>query len=129
MKPSTPIPHPERLRRSKPWFKMWARHIIYGTTFIELDLAGRGFFWTLLCFACDSMQPGVIGVGWPIACGYTPAQLADLLKCSESEVKDGLAMCVKYKKITIDERGIIRVAKWEVYQSEYDRTRGAPSRE
>jgi hypothetical protein len=122
------IPHSERLRRSRPWFKVWARHTIYGTTFTELAAVPRAVWFSLLCFACDSQEPGVVGEGTPIQIGYTPAQLAVKMKLSEQEVSESLDILGRCGKIAIDADGVIRITKWNTYQSDYDRTRKAASR-
>ncbi|MDI6809371.1 MAG: phage replisome organizer N-terminal domain-containing protein [Candidatus Eisenbacteria bacterium] len=122
------IPHPERLRRSRPWFKVWARHTLYGTTFSELDAGPRAVWFSLLCMACDSPEPGVIGLGAPITVGYTNEQLSDILKLDEDIVSNGLHMLQQYGKVSISVTGVITITKWNLYQSDYDRTRQAPSR-
>src|SRR3990167_2737331 len=101
------IPHPERLRRSRPWFKIWARHTLFGTTFSELDAAERGVWFSILCLACDSQVPGSIAVNYPPTIGYTLDQLAEIMNVKRDEVERSIKRLQDSGKIEVDSRGVI----------------------
>jgi len=114
------IPHPERLQRPKAWFRVWAQHTINGTTFQELGAGPRAVWFSIMCFACDSREPGIIGIGSPVTMGYTNAQLAAKMYLDIEVVKSGIKRLIEVGKINLNSNGVIEVVKWKIYQSPMD---------
>jgi hypothetical protein len=97
----------------------------------ELTPEQRWVFVGLILLAGDSSVPGIVfrrknedGV----RIGYTHPVLADTLGVDETAIVPAIARMIEKNKIAVDELGVITVCNWDKYQSEYERTREAPSR-
>ena len=113
------------------WIKLYVDQTLRGSLIEELSAAQRWMFVGLLLMAGDSSIPGSIyrrkdEDGVPI--GYANAVLADTLGVCEEELAPALIRMVQKSKIIIDDKGVITIVNWHKYQSEYERTKDAPSR-
>ena len=114
----------------RTWVKLYVE-TLRSSMISELSPEQRWMFVGLLLMAGDSPIPGTIYArkdenGKLI--GYPDAILAFKLGVHESAIQPGLARMVEKGKITIDDAWVISICNWRKYQSEYERTRNAPSR-
>jgi uncharacterized phage protein (TIGR02220 family) len=84
---------------------------------IELDPAERFVWFGFILLAGDCAHEGLICA--TENSGYTDNQLADLLKVDFQLIKSAKKKFLKYGKIEVDDKGIIKILKWHLYQSEY----------
>ena len=117
------------MRRS--WIKLYVDQCLRGSMIAELTAEQRWQFLGLLLLAGDSSVPGVIfkrkdADGALV--GHSPLTIADMLDVEPNVYEDGIRRMVEKSKITIDANGVISIVNWSKYQSEYERTRHAPSR-
>lgn len=104
------------------WIRLWTKETFYGTTFQELNAEERGIWFSLLVMAgLGEPEEGKIQLRKGI--GYPMDSLAIVLNSPTETVKIALKKLQEYKKILIDEKGIIAIISWEKYQTEYARYR------
>lgn len=113
------------------WVKLYVDQCLRGSMIAELSPTQRWMFVGLILLAGDSPIPGQVyrrkdENGLPV--GYSDAVLADTLGVDESEIRPGIARMVEKSKVFVDALGVISISNWTKYQSEYERTRSAPSR-
>lgn len=77
-----------------------------------------GAWVKLIALASNGADKGVIGIGMGIA--YSPEQLEKLLGLTPSKYAEFLIF-LKSKGAIKTEKGVIYIANWKHYQSEYDR--------
>lgn len=97
----------------------------------ELTPEQRWIFVGLLLLAGDSELAGTIYRRKDEdgnLLGYSDIVLADTLGVEENEIKIGLTRMIEKEKITVDPRGVVSICNWKKYQSDYERTKDAPSR-
>jgi hypothetical protein len=116
----------------RTWIKLYVDQCLRGSMIAELTAEQRWQFLGLLLLAGDSSIPGVIykrkdADGALV--GYSPLTIADMLDVEPNTYDDGIRRMVEKSKITIDANGVISIVNWTKYQSEYERTRHAPSRD
>lgn len=115
----------------RTWIKLWVDQCLRGSMIAELTPEQRWTFIGLLLLAGDSEIPGTIYRRKDEdgnLLGYTNAVLADTLGIPEDSVAPDLTRMAEKGKIEMDHRGVISISNWAKYQSDYDRTREAPSR-
>jgi hypothetical protein len=114
----------------RTWIKLYVE-TLRSSMISELSPEQRWMFVGLILMAGDSPIPGVIYArkdenGRPV--GYPDTILAFKLGVHESAIQPGLSRMVEKGKVTIDELAVISICNWKKYQSEYERTKHAPSR-
>ena len=87
----------------------------------ELTPAQRWVWIGLLLLAGDSAFEGQVSI--TKRKGYTTEQLADLLDVTVSAMDKGLQKMQEVGKIKLLSGNVIKISKWEKYQSEYNRQR------
>jgi hypothetical protein len=115
----------------RKWIKLYVDQTLRGSLIAELSPEQRWTFVGLLLMAGDSSIPGLIFKRKDengVLIGYSTLVLADTLGVDEDDLKAGLERMVEKDKITINAQGVIAIVNWTKYQSEYERTRHAPSR-
>jgi hypothetical protein len=115
----------------RTWIKLYVDQTLRGSMIEELSPDQRWMFVGLLLMAGDSSVPGLIFKRKDengIYIGYSTAALADTLGVGELELSTGLERMVEKDKVTVNAQGVIAIVNWTKYQSEYERTRHAPSR-
>ena len=112
----------ERAVVRKRWIKLWTQETLYGTTKKELSLDERWVWPAFLALAGDSIIPGVICVAPGIP--FTDQQLSDIIDVPMEILQSARGKMLEHGKISQNENGIIHIANWQRYQSEYDRTKG-----
>lgn len=115
----------------RTWVKLYVEQLLRGSIISELTPEQRWIFIGLILLAGDSPIPGIVYQrkdenGNPK--GYPDAILADHLGVSTDAVAPALARMKDKNKVTIDSLNVISITNWSKYQSEYERTRNAPSR-
>jgi len=109
---------PEPVRRR--WIKLWTHESLTGTLRRELEPDERSIWWDFLALAGDSAEPGKICVypGVPM----TKDQLCQVLNVSGELLDRAMQKLIRSGRIYVN-NGIIHIANWEKYQSEYERTK------
>ena len=103
------------------WIKLYVDQILRGTMIDELKNKERWSWIGLLLLAGDSPTEGTVCITNEI--GYTDEQLCKLLDVPFEIFKDAKKKMIKFNKIEIDEKNVIKIVKWNKYQSEYKRQR------
>lgn len=116
---------------ARKWVKLWVDQCLRGSMMAELSPEQRWIFVGLLLLAGDSEVPGTIfrrkDENGSLV-GYRPLVLADTLGVPDESIDPALTRMVEKGKISINAQGVITVLNWSKYQSDYERTRDAPSR-
>ena len=100
---------------SMGWFKMWTDFDIPGFKWTaDIDNAELGAWVRLMRYAAIAETKGAICITEGVS--YTPEQVKAMIKAD----KDYLEKWEKQGAIKI-EKGVIFIANWKKYQSEYDR--------
>jgi len=107
------------MRRS--WIKLYIDQTLRGSCFSEMLPEERFIWFGFLLLAGDNASEGKISVTENT--GYSIEQLSDLLKCEPELINRSIKKMVKYEKIQVDKKNVIKIIKWEKYQSEYQRQR------
>jgi hypothetical protein len=109
----------------RKWYKRYGHEFMFGSTLNELNYKECHVWSCLLDLACDSPEDGFVMAREGE--GYTTAGLAFTAKCPVSIVKSALEKLVlpsgkdNIPKISILDNNIIKINKWNKYQSEYQR--------
>ena len=101
------------------WIRLWTDEVLKGTTFTELNLAERGFWWSLLLLAGDSLNPGIVELRKNVA--HTPSTLAFMLNIDARTVRKCTDKLVSVGKIVILNDGRIQICNWQKYQTRYEK--------
>ncbi len=105
------------VRRS--WVKLWITGWLHGSIRWQLDAAERATWADLICMAGECSQNGQIcdndGRGLPIE------YIANTLNIPIDLLGSTIAKCKSEGRIEDREDGVIAIANWQAYQSEYDR--------
>ena len=101
------------------WIRLWTDEVLKGTTFTELNLAERGFWWSLLLLAGDSLNPGIVELRKNVA--HTPSTLAFMLNIDPRTVRKCTDKLVSVGKIVILNDGRIQICNWQKYQTRYEK--------
>ena len=101
------------------WIKLFVDQSLRGTMMIELKPAERWVWIGFLLLCGDSPFDGQISVTETM--GYTDEQLAALLQCNAETITSAKSAMVEHNKISVDMFGVIKILKWNRYQSEYAR--------
>ncbi len=110
--------------RDMPWFKLYGKDHINGTTRAELDPAERSVWVDLLALASVSHLKGVVALGDGVP--YPRKTLADVLKVPLGVLNSAIKKMVHHKKIRV-ENGVIFIINWHKYQTWSDATANYPS--
>ena len=103
----------------RTWIKLYVDQTLRGTCFEELEPDERFVWFGFLLLSGDNLIEGKISVTDKV--GYTVEQLAGLLDCKVELIERSIKKFVKYGKVKVDKNNVIKICKWEKYQSEYQR--------
>jgi len=104
-------------RRS--WVKFWITGWLHGSIRWQLDPSERATWADLICMAGECSQNGQIADndGRPLPIEY----IANTLNIPLTLLGSTIAKCKAEGRIENREDGVIAIANWNVYQSEYER--------
>jgi len=112
----------QRGSTKRSWIKLWVTGWLHGSIRWQLDASERATWADLICLAGECNNSGQIcdndGRAFPIE--YIANQLnipLDLLGAT-------IAKCKAEGRIEDREDGVIVIANWDAYQSEYNRQKG-----
>lgn len=103
------------------WIKLYVDQILRGTMIDELENIERWSWIGLLLLAGDSPTEGTVCITNNI--GYSDEQISELLDVPIEIFNKAKDKMIKFNKVEVDEKNVIKIVNWKKYQSEYKRQR------